>query len=643
MEIVRHYLKPARRGLRVARHLVVWQEHLPDGVLVKPGARLAWDIVFGKSVLKPRSLLGWADAADLEAVLDECSMGKGTLTVWLARGWEDFVLTGLADLVDVGALTYRYISLESQRLLLRGLWRGKSIVVTTLGNWLGADWRWLVDGAADRVVDSFVSAIDDAAVVPPGQLPADARAVLRAWCAVAGFVRLADIATLPATVAGASMSVWRTVLGPRFEFVPAPAGAGKKTKKQRPIVVVAPSPFRPRRAALAERHASYGLPQRQLRRGHVNETVYVADLKSAYGLALATTLLPGAYSRTLHRPDAERLGEALMDNVACALVRVRSSEACYPVRRARRTFMARGSFWSWLAGMDLVRAVASGDVVECQTAYLWHPVQVNTAQAMCFLGLTDACRKSGAPVMAAVWRACYSALVGQFAGRRKKWVDSPRQTGHGRWSAWIGADHRTGELTYWRSIAGRVQQLAEQDDTGQSVPLFYAVITAAVRRMLDVLMGCAGVANVVAINADALLVTAAGWQSLQATASSRGCSPDNLTVKAIYDKVWMDGRSSMITERDGVRSLRAPGLPAASIIGDSGDVRRMVGEPWNECGTPSAARGVRRRPVNYRAAKLLHVFAAPATVQPFGELLDEPLLDESLLLPESARRRVDDE
>lgn len=639
----KHYLTPIKGKIRSGRHLFLWIETDETEPVLRTTTNRAWDILWGADHLDVHCAGPWSGAADLERLLDKCTAGKGTLTVWLARGWEDLVLSGLAQLLDSGAFVWRYALIDGQRVLIRGTWRGRSIVVTSLANWTGCRYDSWPKVIEDHGIQMLVGGIATAASDAGQALSARERLALSTWGACAMAARLLRSVSLAPTVAGAAVQVWRRFLGPTFAVYVRKKDKRGRLTKEKPMRIVAPSPYRPDRAALAERHCCYGLFLRYLRQGAVDEPIYCLDMRGAYAMALSISPLPLQYERTLYQPTLEELVDKLTGKTGHALVRVDTLDWAYPVRRQRTVHPAIGQYWTWLAAAELVHALTSGHVKECYTAYIWSMARVEPAAQECLLMLSASLGHDGSAGVGAAWRAIYSALVGQFAGRRQHWRDLAPRGGVERWSQWVTADVQTGQLRRCRSIAGRQQQLVDNTDTSASVPLVYASVTAWVRWMGQMLLNIAGVENTVALVADSLWVTRKGWQRLLKRCSQVGMRPDDLRTKAVFDRCYFDGKSAVICERNGQRILRVPGCRDGTTLDADYRATDYVAPPWGSTPSFDPSAGIARRKRTFAGQRLIDQCSHPAIIQPIGEPLDDPLLRPELLERPRWGRTVADE
>lgn len=618
----RHWLRPLKGQWRTSRHLLVWPQEEERGGRIHSSGSTVRLFEVGPTGDPTNIPLPQSDGDTLESALDCAMRLKGVLTVWLPAGWEHLVLSGLAEAIDQGTLTWRYCHFEGERLTVRGLWRGRPIIICSLANWTGGRW----DQWREKV-----------------ELP-DEELFLLSWWAACSLSRSLMLGSLAPSAGAAGMLLWRSWMGPRVRTVIVAAQGSQDGKRSDRSAYVGPVPSRPLQARHAERHTAYGLVCRHLRRGLVEGPIYAADVSAAYLLYLLTTPCPVMYTRSLHRPSPDELCEALVGHTGCALVHLYSADEPYPARQAGRVRWATGDYWTWLAGAELADALTHRRVQQIQCAHLWRGAYIVGEHVGGVLEFADALKEQGRALEAAAWRSIYSQMVGRWAAWRRVWKDTTSGQQFGRWAAWLEADRDTGAIVQHRSIAGRVQKLAAKEDTGDSVPLLFACVTAQGRVLTRSLCALAGREHVVCIEADALWLTAAGWQALQRAASSKGIAPDSLRCKEIYDRAWMSGERISVVETGGQRYLRCPGVPGDIAVGAAGRVEWPSRGDWHADGPPRQSRGVRRGKATYSVDRIMRDYGGPPIALPWADRIDDPMMGAELLEPlAGGGRKVDDE
>lgn len=637
-----HWMKPCKPGTPTGRHVLLYVEEKQHKGRVVPGYRTAWCFDVKDNGWSGRYTDAWTNTDQLDGVMEQVCLKKGETTLWLLRGWTDLVLSGLTELMDRGIITWRYVSMSGRCCLVKGSWRGRTITITALPNWTGNRWDSWGDCSNDAAVARMMTALGE---IHPTENPVTTKEQYHALCQLAAIVSTCNMLALkriPPTAGAAGMLLWRSWMGPVISV--EGKVKSKKVKKGNSNVTkyVAPIPSRPISAANAERHTCYALTTRQLRRGLVQGPIYVMDLRSAYLVAMTMTPLPIIFDKTLHKPKIDELCSKLQGHTGCALVRINTEDWYYPCRIGGKTTQCNGRFWTWLAGAELIHALCHHHIEECWTAYTWHAELMSDKDRLLIDTIKASCERYNMSAIACGWRSVYSALVGRFAGWQRIWKDSPAHAGFGPWAQWVQADAKTGVMVPHRSVAGKVQYLADKTDKADSVPIMFGCITSMARWILQTIVGKVDAANVYCIAADAAWLSQEGWQKVLKDISAAGLAPDNVRVKAIYDRAWMSGGNIAVTERRGVKELHMPGVSNGAAIDSNGQVTVEHTDDWDSDGTPSPSKGIRRRKHRYTVAKIIDKYSFPCQQIPMGERVSIPLLGQALLRELKGERTVED-
>jgi hypothetical protein len=563
--------------------------------------------------------------------------------VWLARGWEDVVLTGLAELIDSGVIAHRYANIDGARVLIRGKHRGRPIVITSLGNWFGGGWKEAIayeETTAYRKIGDDMGQLADLAGF---SLMAEERIALQAIYAINGTCVALNCGNTAPTVGAQSVRLWRAWMGPRVT-VSKPSKPRSRGKAANEIVqYVAPLPTRPDGSREAERHAAYALETRQFGEGLYDGKVYRYDLAAAYLLGLMTEPLPLRYERSLKRPTVDKLAESLLDHTGAALVRISSASNCYPARVHGRTALCHGDYWTWLAGSELVKALCSGDAAEIEVAHLWSAARMGKSSFDSCINIMDAAIQPEMNWLGIMFRLLYSSLVGRSAAWRKVWQPVATEHQFGRWSTWLAADRDTAEIVPHRSIAGRAEKLRDKADTSDSVPLLFAVITARVRFVMSRLIDIAGAGESLAIRCDELWTTRKGHDSMVKRANELGFTQKSVRPRSAFDRVWFSGKAVAVGERAGAKFIVGPGIPSDVAAGEDGRIGWPVVEDWNATNQPSGRRGVVVRSASASIDRIVSDNSFPFRQLPRGTKLSTIGLPAELLQPLRRVRTVDNE
>lgn len=545
---------------------------------------------------------------ELLALLDEWLPQRGEKIVWVLHGWQDFVLSGLADAVDAGEIEHQHCSLGGERLLLRCTRRGRRFLVSSLAQWSDGDIIRASAKTAAQRSDAMARVVGDIAVLQNSLL----------------------IPRCKPTPGSAGLAVWTAWMGPP---VVRGGGGGRRKAKADETVYVAPLLERPEPAAAAESHVCYGLMRRHLYTGRIDGPIYEIDYRSAYLAFLQLTRIPLAYNRTIRTPSVETVAENLDRGQALALVQVASETTPYPLRVKGRVGYGVGTFWTWLCGADLASALVQNHVQAVEVAHIWQAARLTPHAQHCCRQLSEFFASHPGERFKGYWRTIYSALVGKFAGRQKKWVDTDRDPRIDRWGTWYSVDAETGGVDQYRSIAGRAQRLEEIRTNLSGCPLLYGVVTATGRHEVLALGDACGHTNVVAVNQDAVMITQTGYDKLQQLIAERQGQRIALAAKAVYDRVWLTDGTTWLSESGGDTTIHVNGFPAQRESVGGAKVNHPVCRPWYEGGTPSWENGVAAGTASVSIDKIRKRWHHQPRWRGIAEAVHLPHMREELLQP----------
>lgn len=480
-----HWMQPLKGQFSETRHLILWceTERLP---LNKRGGQLSVSLKRLVPTILCASDEGTAVARAMDPVIDypgalECLRALEPHPrhfVWFPRGWQDLVMSGMADAIDKALYRWRHISIDGQRLSARGMFEGRRYDLAGLANWTGGVWdNWrakltkpgvhhLFDGWRLKQIPWLLDASEDEVL---------AIATLES---IVECCRSFSLGTVKGSSAAQARSWWKIWGGPRVYCSGELIGGKPQIDTGNPKCYVAPLPSRPPHAAAAERHAAYGMLREQYCVGRVDGPIYVIDMRGAYLAALRSTAIPVKFLGRISARGPEALAREVDNAVGLALVLISETMRPYPIRRRYRTSRALGNYWTWLAGRDLQDAVKSGSVTGVHAGWKWSGSVINMKDGADQCSLAQRAEEDGMARIVPPWRAVYSSCVGGFAQWARTWVDANRGSQFGSWATWIHYDPRTYELTRYRSVAGRVQYRADMGDDSRAVPLVYACVLA---------------------------------------------------------------------------------------------------------------------------------------------------------------------
>ena len=605
-------MKPISGACKPTDHLVIHCERetrrkseTSADVLCRAAWCRAWKLYSCEDSLIADAGREYSDTDGLLALILGERRSKGPLTIWLARGWEDLVGSRLAELIDTGIMTWRFATIDGAKVLIRGAVRGAAVNITSLANWTGGAW----DAWRDYVLlsDDVLCSIRIGDVPRDSQraITADEACVLRTVGACLAGARYLRSGAMRLSAAQQARGWWRAWLGPRVTLPASAAEKKDKAGRKKDCVWVAPLPSRPDAARLAERQVASGMVHEQYASGHHPRPVHVWDMRAAYLGAITHCAIPTVYLRRRLQPSIHQLREDLESEVAVALVRIKDPITPYIIRSNGRAVRAIGHYWTWLTGAELTQALEVGHARECHVSWHWSSSVMDPVAAGEIFGHVTRDLRGTAPYLVPYLRTQYSALVGSFAGWSRQWVDSPHPAVTGRWGAWTGRDPKSGEITRYRAIAGRVQQRVDSGDAPGSCPILYGCALAWCRAAMDALRGRLPLGTVLAMSADSLWLTEDGDGCIRAILAEHGAVDPALKAADIYDQVWMDGRGRSAVSIGGKIYPMVAGIPTWAELGPDGKSRWMAHSPWTETQRPDARRGTKLHPAAYSLDRLI--------------------------------------
>lgn len=615
----RRFLTPITGKPRPSTHVLLWTH--PDSLSPAGERNVAGSTMeCGETGVTLSPVWQQMSTSDhVDAFIDSFLPRKSVLTIWIPGGFEDFAASRLAALADAGIITWRYLNLSAERVLLRGQYRGKSIIVASLSGWTGGPWdAW--SGKTDaRGQDLFAASIKS----------------------VAETSLLVRCGRIPPTAGEAGIRVWRSWLGPAMQVVKVGRKDTLNEGKVAENLAVSPSPFRPARVSSRERHAVYGMVRRFLWRGHQPGPIYHVDLKSAYLAALVVSRLPVMYLRTLRRPDMETLAKESTANVLCGLFHVKSGSAPLPLRRGGLQRWCTGDYWTWLCGSEAAVALEAGAVAECDQCHVWGAIIPEQKWATNCLRITEIVQEQGGPLAKLTWRSMYSHLVGRWAGWRRNWVDCDAHSGLGRWASWNGFDSKTGEITRYRTVAGRTQKLEGKQESAWSVPLLFGCVTSWVRIAMLHAAWTVDADDLLAIDCDSLWLTERGWNRYQQRMGDMPRRTLPLHLKDSYDAAETLDDHRVIVWKGGEVYARIPGIPGDIPTDDAGIVHWKRNAGLGDVPVVQTIANIRGGQRKAKAAVRGREMESTYERLPLAESLIDPFMHESLTSPYQPEEKME--
>jgi hypothetical protein len=269
--------------------------------------------------------------------------------------------------------------------------------------------------------------------------------------------------------------------------------------------------------------------------------VYHLDVSSLYPSVMRDMLAPVRRLRVYQRPTVRELAGMAASLGVVARVWIDDDAETYPVRIEGLLQQARGRYWTTLAGAELARAIERGSIVAVDEArtYSIAPVFRDWVDEM--WGRRVDARARGDAVGESLAKMLLNGLAGKFAQRSRRWEDRPDSERRWRWGPWTVIDAESGAVHHYRAIAGITQRRTDQGDARHAFPAIAAWVTAAGRERMRQLASLCPPRTILYQAVDALFVTSAGRDALDAAGEIRAGEMGRLRVAGVAAEMEIVG------------------------------------------------------------------------------------------------------
>lgn len=292
-----------------------------------------------------------------------------------------------------------------------------------------------------------------------------------------------------------------------------------------------------------EREAYFGGRTQCFFVGEKHERVYHVDCNSLFPYVMHRDNYPRRFVRCSQGESIATIRSALQAYGMVARVRIRSSDADFPVRIDGLQYHVNGTYWTTLCGRELARAITSGKAEQISTAQYysiaplfrswvnyWYDRKTGTE--------ADGNSNAGSKEFA---KMILNSLYGKFAQRSRQWKDAPGIVPMRSWGGWPQFDERTGRLDKWRGVGGHAQILVEGKEPRHSFPAISAFITANAREYMRSVFEIAGYENLLYSATDSLIITQAGFERMEAAQLIHPTELGKFKIKGCYDYARIAG------------------------------------------------------------------------------------------------------
>lgn len=264
-----------------------------------------------------------------------------------------------------------------------------------------------------------------------------------------------------------------------------------------------------------ERQALAGGYTRVFRAGDVREKVYVYDVNSLYPSVMLNLQAPCEWRFWLESCTMDQMKRATEKHQVIAEVAVDQEDYPYPARANNERCWPIGRYYTTLCGDELLHAIEHDHIKRIWrvSVYSTFPMFKSWVQDMYGRRL-DAAGK-GLSHRERMFKLLLNSLCGRLGMRRQGWEWVDWQGWRPQWGTFpFQHPGETAPNTY-RSIAGNVQVMTHEAETGESMPAIEAVINANARYRMYRDRKAIGEEHILYQGVDSLHLTEAGHHAMR--------------------------------------------------------------------------------------------------------------------------------
>lgn len=243
---------------------------------------------------------------------------------------------------------------------------------------------------------------------------------------------------------------------------------------------------------------------------------YHLDVRSMYPWLLATRDFPVRRIAHRERPTVPEVQGLLGSYCVIASVLLNARHGEYPYRSGDRVLYPTGRFATALAGPELERAIAGGEVEQVVSAAVYQRGRPFSRMASELLDLRKEARERGQPGWDLFVKMLSNSFAGKLAQRAGRWCEAPDVPAERDWGEWYTIDRRTGERRRFRSALGLVWEHREEERSGRPLGFAFAYLTAYGRALMRQAREACPVGSVYSQDTDGL------WCSSEAVTAVKG-------------------------------------------------------------------------------------------------------------------------
>lgn len=418
---------------------------------------------------------------------DEELTATPTTWIWFNKPEQDLPALLFTDLVHAGDFVRQYWVWGNPPVIVVGKLFGKSVKIVSPTNFLE---DVVEDYETIHPPASAITTLDDGTDLG---LHSRARWDLvrcrQAVTSILTFVHREDLGHLRTTIGGQSLQAYRHL------HLPGKIGVHDNVQ-----------------ALHLERECPLGIPIECPRTGQIPGPIYVVDVNAIYPYVMANYPYPRKLLWYSEFDDVEQLQKTAETHLLIARVTGYDEDSQYLVKRGHAYEWSNSLLCDVLAGPDLDRALTRGKIKHVHQCAAYEGAGVFASWGLWAWELRQRYKERGDRLESCVAKALTVALWGQFAARLERWVPYPDHppltTEYG-----IFWDHKlNGDKIRCRAIAGVVDRFETREEPDNSMPAISAFVAAYARMYMTNLTRFLDPADIVYQSADAVHVTAKGYQ-----------------------------------------------------------------------------------------------------------------------------------
>ncbi len=279
------------------------------------------------------------------------------------------------------------------------------------------------------------------------------------------------------------------------------------------------------------------------------------DVNSMYAAVMGRFNYPCRLKYVRRRTGRADLAETLKSDLVIAEVELETEVPIFPAKVEGRLEFPVGRFTTTLTTPELAEAVRRGVIRRVGECAVYEGAPLFERWAREIFDLRIRLRVAGEPLLEDMVRHMLQALYGKFGQHSREWERRADEPGY-RDEIWTELDADLGLERTFRRLGGVVAERKEEGEAHDAFPAIPAHVTAHARLLLWRYVELAGLAHVLYLDTDALIVDAAGRAALE-----RWIDPDvlgRLKVAAEGPSVTIEGpkvyRIGEVDRRKGIRA-----------------------------------------------------------------------------------------